>query len=212
MKILPGNEAFNIVLIGSWNPAIFSPEWTKQNLADDLEREVVLAIPIQMMAMPPRLTVDNINIYPSTQALGIDCADYDDIALDVCSRKLERLATLLPHTPVTAVGVNFRFVDSLGDNLALARLFTFDDAGKIDSVEYTLATTLIKRAYILPDSTILNFSIEAQSDQLRIEFNFHTDIKSLSEVPQLTKLARIKKYRAQAISFMDIVYDVQMDD
>ena len=209
---LPGSDAFNVVLVGSWNPAIFSPEWAKQNLADDKEKEVVLAIPMQMMAMPPRLTVDNINIYPSTQALVLDCVEYSDVVLEVCSRKLDRIAALLPHTPVTAVGLNFRFLGNLEENLPLADLFAFSDAGKIDSTKFTLTTALIKRAYTLQDSTVLNISLESQGGQLRVEFNFHSNIKNLSEITTKTNLARVQSCRSQAIEFMKTVYDVQMDN
>lgn len=211
MNNSPGSDAFNIVLVGAWNPAIFSPEWAKQNLADDSTKEVVLAIPMQIVA-PPRLTVEDVNIYPSTQALILDCAEYSDIALGSCSRKLERLAALLPHTPVTALGVNFRFMGNLDDHLAFAELFAFNDAAKIDAGAYTLTSSLIKRAYALKDSTTLNLTIESREGKLRVEFNCHSDIQNLSEVPTKTSVSQIYECRSQAIEFMKTVYDVQFDE
>lgn len=211
MKNSPGSDAFNIVLVGAWNPAIFSPEWAKQNLADDSTKEVVMAISMQMVA-PPRLTVEGINIYPSTQALMLDCSEYSDLALGSCSRKLERLAALLPHTPVTAVGVNFRFIGNLDEHLTLAELFAFNDAAKIDASAYTLTSSLIKRTYALKDSTILNLTVDIDGGVLRIEFNCHSEIRNLSELPAKTNFARIQECRRQAIEFMNIVYDVQIDD
>lgn len=210
MKSSPGTDAFNVVLVGAWNAAIFSPEWAKQNLAVNKEQEVVLAIPMQM-ALAPRLTVEGINLYPSAQALVLDCVEYSDAALQACALKVERLAALLPHTPVSAVGVNFRFVGALEDHLALADLFAFSDAAKIDAGAFTLSSSVVKRSYMLKDSSILNLTIESRGGRLGIEFNFHSDIKSLAEAPAKTTYARILDYRAQAGEFMNSVYDVQVE-
>ena len=211
MKALSGNEAFNIVTVGSWNPAIFSPEWAKQHLADDKDKEVVLAIPMQLI-MPPRLTVDDVNIYPSTQAMVLDCPEFSENAIEAASRKLSRIAELLPHTPVTAIGINFRYSGAVEDNLALAELFAFSDAGNINAEEYRLNKSIISRTYNLKDSTLLNISIEIIAEQVRFEFNFHSDVRGLSDAPAKASVSRIKDFNTKAAQFMSDVYGIHLTD
>lgn len=209
---LSSNDTFNIVVVGSWNPAIFSPEWAKNYLADDKNKEVVLAIPMQM-ASPSRLTVDEeVNFYPSTQALMIDCVVYKLDLLEVCSLKLKLIASLLQHTPVTAVGINFRFAFEVTEIPALLNLFSFDDAVKLNADKYKLMSSSLKRTFELSDSTMLNLSIESKSDIFLCEFNFHSDIKQLSEIVDKTSSDRMKTCHAQAVEFMRDVYSIDLEE
>lgn len=207
---LPSNDAFNIVTVGSWNPAIFSPEWAKNHLAEDKDKDVILAIPMQM-TLPPRLTVDEVNLYPSTQALMIDCIENGTYSPEACSRKLSLIASLLEHTPVTAVGINFKFAFDIAESPALIELFSFNDAAKLDSNKYKLISSSVKRTFAISDSSILNLSIESRSDQFLCEFNFHSDIRHLSEIIDKTSSDRIKNCRIQAVEFMSNVYDIHID-
>jgi hypothetical protein len=208
---LSSNEAFSIVTIGSWNPAIFSPEWAKNNLAVDKDKDVILAIPMQM-GLPPRLTVDEVNIYPSTMSLMIDCIEYGKQSRDACSQKLEKIASLLEHTPVTGVGINFRFAFDIAEATTLIDLFSFNDASKIDSSIYRLSSSGVKRSFLLHDSTMLNLSIESNADKFLCEFNFHSDIRQLSEVIDKTSIYQIESYHNQAVEFIDTVYDIDLND
>ena len=213
MIALPSTDAFNIVTVGSWNPAIFSPEWAKSNLAEDAEKEVILAIPMQMQTtLPLRLTVDDVNIYPSMQSVVIDCVEYSKCSFGSISRKLSKVATLLPHTPVTAMGINFRFAFDYSDSAVLTELFSFGDAARIDSVEYRLTSSVLKRTFFLKDSTLLNISIESLEEMYRLEFNFHSDIKRLSEIADKTTPDRIEKCRSHAIAFMTNVYQIDVGE
>lgn len=211
MRVPPSSsDAFNIVSVGAWNPAIFSPEWAKQHLALDQEREVVLAIPMQL-ALPPRLTVDDVNIYPGPNSLVLDCVSYSDAGADACVTKFHRLANLLPHTPVTATGINFRFWGEMAESAALADLFAFSDAAHVDAGTYELLEASIKRSYSIEDGTKLNLKITSLPEQVRIEFNFHADVHSLGEAAERVTLNQLQKYRQKAIEFLETVYDITLD-
>jgi hypothetical protein len=212
MRVPPSSsDAFNIVFVGAWNPAIFSPEWAKANLALDTEHEVVLAIPMQL-ALPPRLTVDDVNIYPGPNSLMLDCVTYNDASADACVAKFHRLAELLPHTPVTAMGINFRFWGEMAENAALAELFAFADAAHIDAGTYGLIEASIMRSYSLEDGTKLNLKINSLLEQVRIEFNFHSDVRSLGEAAERISEQKLRDFRQQAIALLDAVYKVALDD
>lgn len=207
---LSSNQAFNIITVGAWNPAIFSPEWVKNNLATDKEKDVILAIPMQM-TMPSRLTVDQVNIYPSTTSLMIDCTEYGEQSRNACSEKLGIIATLLEHTPVSGVGINFRFAFEISEVPLLTELFSFDDASKIDTSTYQPSSSEIKRSFVLQNSSVLNLKIELQTDKFLCEFNFHSDIKQLLDMKDKTSIEQINNYHQQAIGFMSSVYEIDID-
>lgn len=212
MKVAPiSNDAFNIVIVGAWNPAIFSPEWSKQNLADKQEQDVLLAIPMHIVMGTPRLTVDNTNIYPSPQSLTLDCTQYNEEGIGGCVSKLKKIAELLPHTPVSAVGVNFRFIGVPAETDRIAELFSFSDAARIDAETYKLSATQIRRTYMLSTANYLNLSIDSIADQLRIEFNFHSDVRKLADVSEKTTLERVIGLKNQANDFLATVYELELE-
>lgn len=212
MKVAPlSSEAFNLVTVGSWNPAIFSPEWAKQHLADNKEQDVVLAIPMHLPMGVPRLTVDSINICPSPQSLVMDCVQYSDENIDVCVARLHKIVSLLPHTPTSGIGINFRFVGSSAENEQIAELFAFSDAAKINAEIYNLSSSLIRRSYALSDASTMNLTIDSTGDKLRFEFNFHSDVRKLSDVAEKTNTERIHKLHDQAIKFLSDVYQLELE-
>lgn len=214
MKTPPlSTEAFNLIAIGAWNPAIFSPEWVKAHLADDKNADVILAVSMPPTAMlSPRITVDGVNIYPSNQALAMDCVVYSDAAIEVCANKIAQISGILPHTPVSALGINFRFWGELTDSAALTELFTFADAANIDANQYKSAGALIRRTFELSDSTNLNLSIDTLSQNLRIEFNFHADIQHISQVAEIASIEKIRANQESAKQFLQNVYGVELEE
>jgi len=207
------SEAFNIVILGAWNPAIFSPEWAKEYLAEDKTGEVVLAIPINSPINPPRLTLDGINIYPSIQMLAIDCENYNDKSLTACSNKLIKISQLLSHTPISALGINFRFIGTLDDSTVLGEIFTFGDAPKINTDKYGFSSSVIKLTFNLTGSdVILNLSIEMLANEIKMEFNFHTNIQKLNEIDKLVSIKQILEFKKIAVEFLKDVYSIELDE
>lgn len=214
MKIPASNEAFNLVSLGAWNPAIFSPEWAKKNIADNKDKDVVLAIPMSLpiqLLLPPRLTVDDVNIFATGQTLVFECVEFSDEGIESCLRKFSRISELLPHTPITAVGVNYRFDCLIEESVQLSDLFSFSDAPRINAQSYPLKSATIKRAYALQDDVVFNLSAEMSSDKVRMEFNYHADVSSLVTAAAKMNRETVFSYRDQAIRFMQEVYGIGMD-
>lgn len=212
MKIASNTEAFNIVVLGTWNPAVFSPEWAKENLADDKTKEVVLSIAMPPGIVPNRLTVDDVNVYVSPASLSIDYINYVAGRLDSSFNKLSLISDLLKHTPVSAVGINFRFTGNITENAELLNLFSLSDAAKINSTEFQLSETVIRRSFKLEDNTTLNLTIENKSEELRFEFNFHSEIKSLADLKAKISIEKAVSYQNQSIKFLSDVYDITLEE
>ena len=212
MKIAPDTEAFNLVVLGAWNPAVFSPEWAKENLADDKTKEVVLSIAMPAGVIPNRLTIDDVNLYVSPASLIIDYISYSASKLESSFSKLSQICDLLKHTPVSAVGINFRYVGNISENAELLNLFSFSDAAKINSSEFQLYETVIRRSFKLQDTTTLNLTIESKSDQLRFEFNYHSEIKNLAELNAKMSVEKANLYKEHSIKFLADVYEITLEE
>jgi hypothetical protein len=214
MKIpLDSSEAFNIAVVGAWNPAIFSPQWVKANIADDQNKDVFMAFAFANAGpMPPRVTVDNINIYPSNQGLSLDCATYSDEYALTCTKKIRRICELLSHTPVSGLGINFRFHAKMEESDLLTDLFTFADIAKIDAKTYSAGPSLIRRNFQLGNSEFLNLTIEHLPEHVRFEFNFHSELKSMAEIFDRVSDEKFFEKKTQALDFLNSVYELQMDE
>jgi len=60
----PIANSFSIVVLGAWNPSIFTPEWIVNNLAESEECDVQVAFPIDDPTAPRRMTFDGITLFP----------------------------------------------------------------------------------------------------------------------------------------------------
>lgn len=209
---LPVNstEIFNIVVVGTWNTSIFSPQWAKENLANDQEKEVVLAIPALFNMSPNRLTVDDVNIYPSTFTLMFDCVSFSDASIQSCVDKVKKISNLLSHTPVSGLGINFKFIVGDEESATLSNLFNFDDSVKIDSNKFIGLGAGIKRSFGYREGFILNITVDKLPQGYQIEFNFHFDAKKLNEIENCLTRCSPNKLRIEAIEFMKNVYGVEL--
>ncbi len=126
MRIKPKLENASIVLIGSFNPRIFQPAWFAHNeMIGNKEaeqpanliqfREQIVAFKVEMFELnvePNRFVITSLNDHPAEHIkdLVISC-----------------FGKCLPHTPITAIGINrsihfdtgdFEIRDSVGSRLA----------------------------------------------------------------------------------------------
>ncbi|MGN7105152.1 hypothetical protein ACTHR6_26295 [Ralstonia holmesii] len=208
------NQAFNLIAIGAWNPAIFSPQWTKSHLVADPAQEVVMAIPMAFPGgggAPPRLTLGNVNLYPSAATLILDCVQFDDESLRAVGQTFGTVCDLLPHTPITAIGANFRYTGKIADEPQLAELFLFSDSRRIDADKYRSTGALIRRSYRLEDGGILNLVEESVGTDVRVEFNFHFDVTSAAEAKLKAAPELILAKKAEAIAFLENAYEIELE-
>ena len=56
----PKAGTFNIVLLGAWNPAIFSESWVTENLAESADSAVTVAYPIDDPNAPRKIDFEGI--------------------------------------------------------------------------------------------------------------------------------------------------------
>ena len=175
-----------LVVVGGWNLSIvLNTNWLKKYLFPGEEKfQVQLALaPGPVPA--PCVTVGNLTISLPGNRLCFTLATSDEPAFDPIQEIACKLADYLPHTPVSAYGVNFVFSTPLGERSFLNQ----------DTVLYrTLAATgedIIEehsRYTLRHGPAVLNLTAKEtqapgdSSKNLELDFNFHHTIDDLSKL------------------------------
>ncbi|MBK7403092.1 MAG: hypothetical protein IPJ41_00315 [Phycisphaerales bacterium] len=105
--MIPQPEQFTTVLVGSWNPAIFTPQWIDQQLFDGAG-DIAAELGFTPRATVTRFLAHGLVLIPgnSRVAIGVHTETERWPEAKAIGAKILKL---LSHTPVTAVGINFGF-------------------------------------------------------------------------------------------------------
>lgn len=201
---------FNILTIGRWNPAVLSPQWIRSNVIDTIDTEVTLAISIDDSGAPSRLSFSNIHLFPTGRYLDARPVDAQEAAFSAVGETVSKIIGLLRHTPISAIGINFRFIEVIHPE-SLAPNFQFDDAAKIPHDKYSLLTSTIIRSFQLENDDKLNLSLIYDGQEMNVEFNFHTDSSDLATIQSKLTAENISARLEEAKSFMQASYGLTLE-
>lgn len=96
------------VIVGSWNPKIFTPLWIKTNLFGLTAQEEIQGM-VNFEEMDFGFQHDGIQLLPKSNLIEVNVEKYDDPKGAYVSLLVIRLLELLPQTPIKALGVNIRY-------------------------------------------------------------------------------------------------------
>ena len=159
----------NIVLTGSWNPAILTPPWMSEHgIIEDVQADVQLSV------QPPSVTYTSggFRWNARTDRLMVESQVATDWAR--CAEFVASVLAKLPHTPLAALGVNFIFDQRGGGALDLP-----GDASA--AVCAHLRGEILEEAHIVRvrgEGWVLNLKSVARAAQPVLDFNFHHDVSS----------------------------------
>jgi hypothetical protein len=166
----PIASGHSIVMVGGWNVRIFSPLWVTQHLTD--EQEVGLEVAVNNPALPMRLVFEGLQMEVSGTRIALKPAAADGETLRRLQRVARRILELLPHTPVSAVGVNLKYLEQRPEP-ELARLFQLGDNDALSGMGIQIASTTLRRSLLI-DGRALHFSVTFQEDDaVAFDFNYH---------------------------------------
>lgn len=203
----PNLENWTLVIVGQWNARIFSPKWAAEKILKQGEIKVELAVSSNAPII--RLHTDDLVLIPLDDRIILGAKGITDDIL----RKVEVIARttleLLPHTPVTALGINFAFNE---ENLSpdLLSLFETKDQRELSDFGFKLTKTELSRQLKLDDKTI-NLSHIYQEGILEVKLNFHHDIGSATQANGLLE-NRVIEYRDMAYSLLNNVYKLTLEE
>lgn len=175
-------ESWNIVIAGKWNRYILTPEWVGKNIFEQQELKVEFSM---SLPLPPRFTASGVRFYPSTDAVIFAPIQLNDETLSRAETMAAKLITELKHTPITAFGINFGFIDTEPD-AGLCALFDTKDKERLSEIGCDVKNNVIIRKVVF-ENKVLNLSITNDEEgSVVFEFNFHYELDGTTGVENLT--------------------------
>ena len=169
------------VAVGRFNPHIVSPQWLVKEgvISSAVTVETKIAISNRTVAF--RFTTGHLSWQVDYGRLVVSTETTSDTAAIVA-----KVVQKLPHTPLTAIGNNFRY----GCNSAdwKGRLPKLDDVGADQLVQYGEVQTVSWNASInRPDGSTVNVEVsvdptELPSPMLTVSVNYHRQVGNAEDL------------------------------
>jgi hypothetical protein len=170
-------DGSSVVIVGYWNPAILQPPWLARNVFGGNADQAPVQTEVSLVAgQPPRYMMHGIRIAPAYDKLTVVPPGLEDAQLANCEEKIRAILGALPHTPVTAFGINFIFQD---DEPSAAVLDLFADRellAEATDLAFDTRATSFARAMAM-NGYLLNFTRTLSSNNSVVyKFNFHYQV------------------------------------
>jgi len=125
----------------------------------------------------PRFSTDTLRLFIVGKSLHISAIEVDDAVYDQIQDIILKLADYLPHTPVSAFGINYIFEADKGE--MEFDFFALPDLDQFKESEYAIKQNSLKHI-IRFDDLLLNLSITDKDEIVNFSFNYHFEIDSLT--------------------------------
>jgi hypothetical protein len=197
-----------LVVLGTWNPAIFQPAWVARHLFGVPEGQSIQGWEMVTSNQPPKhvtylgqvgysITQTRLEVYSNT-GLAEAFGEAEKFAIQVIEK--------LPHTPLGAFGINQRFFEEHPDADLLEKLRTNDRVREQGTVTKEQFSTV----YELAEGAYLRLLREVSSDGVMIDFNYHHPSVSF-ETRETRIMGALGRYYAQSIKWIYQLYDLEVD-
>lgn len=205
MEILA--EGHNIVLVGGWNRNIITPQWVASSLANVDEAGFQLAI--DDPTFPFRILFDDYVLTVRADRLQLHSHIVTADRFNGAASLAHDLLELLPHTPISALGINFAWQEP-DPPPELLPLFILNDTTAIADEGRSVTETAIKRSFPWKDG-VLTFTIVLKPQgHVVADFNFHWIVTSAAGAQQYLK-DRPSEAREEARLLLCKIYHLEED-
>lgn len=169
----------SLIILGSLNPAIITPNWIAQCGLIPLEKEVKFKFPIGAVIAPIHYEYDEFKWELDYSRLKVEINDKEEL-LDL-GETISKVFEKLEYTPIKSMGHNFEF--KLEDQSIYKKItgsFNFALGQKLDGLGQV--TKLKNDIALKQDDKIINISIVNEGETPVARFNFHYDLSSHAEL------------------------------
>lgn len=202
-----------LVIVGGWNGHIFHPEWIKRYLFPSEEKEFQIEMSVVPNLNPqfafPRISSTEVRMLLQVDRLNITPVKEEDEGFYRVEEVALQLADCLPHTPVTAYGVNFVFLDDTVDEDILDFIRP-NDLAKIKHFGAALVGEEYTHRLKLKGHT-LNLTIGIEEKKVSFKLNFHFQIRDLVAFKEGIFKTSILELKQEAIKFISEVYSLEVE-
>lgn len=203
--MVPNLSDWTVVMVGQWNPAIFTPDWVAHNLLHVENVEAQLAV--GPLTTNVRYQTETLLVIPQQDRLIIGGRNTEEATLLEMERCSKAVLELLGHTPIRALGINFGFIES-DPPIEILRTFDLADAGVLADAGYQVRATDITRSIEI-GSTILKLKISLSDEgTVRFHFNFTSQVANSQQAAELLR-GRVLDFRNRALDILSAVFNLQ---
>ena len=202
-----------LVIVGGWNRHIFTQDWIKRYLfpgeQDEFTIDMMVAQGFNAQFVSPRILSKEVEILFQENRLNFNPIENKNENFNRIQELALKLADYLPHTPVTAYGVNFLFSENQvsGDLINLIRP---RDLEKIEKFGGSLTSEQYTR-HLMLNGRNLNATIRLEGEKVTFDLNFHFNISDLVGFKAGISEISILELKQEAIQFITEIYNLELE-
>ena len=202
-----------LVIVGGWNRHIFTQDWIKRYLfpgeQEEFTIDMLVAQGFNAQFVSPRILSKEVEILFQENRLNFNPVENKNENFDRIQELALQLADYLPHTPVTAYGVNLLFTENevSGDLINLIRP---KDLERIEQFGGSLTSEQYTRRLVL-NGRIFNITIKLEGEKVIFDLNFHFNIRNLVEFKAGISETSILELKQEAIQFITGIYSLELE-
>lgn len=196
-----------VVVAGSWNQAIFTPERVSEKLLR-LGEIPGLQVSFSTSGLTTRFVVDAVVVSVTNAFLHILPRRGDAATQKLLEAIADRSLEWLPETPITGFGINFGF-DVAEANEPIDSLFR-GPCDEVSAIAATVDSINITRSVRVDDHT-LNISLSRSAESIKLDMNHHFDARSATDARAKLRGA-IARCRDMSIDIARKLYGLTSED
>lgn len=195
------SEFSPIVIVGLWNKGIFNPDWIGKYLLP--KQKLNIEFPINIDGSP-RISNEDLRIFVLGNKLNFTLIKPEDKNLENIEELALKVADYLPHTPVSAFGINFLFTADI--STGIKKMLHQKDSDILRDMGADIQNEQVRHCFKFKNH-LINLNIIQEKNTVKFDFNYHFDIKNLIEFKEKLNDNRILELKNDAISIIDEVYN-----
>ena len=180
-------DKLSIVLVGSFNPAILTPQWIARNALGVEAGEniqVQMIAPVVGFGAMPQYSFNGITYTPSFQNVTFLLANLDVQGREHVATTIAAILEQLPHTPVVGLGFNFGFTVTTPTETLLNLL---SPSGEL-AESFPDGATTVGRNWgntLEWGNSIVSVQSQLDNEVVSVDVNFHHNVTSANEAREL---------------------------
>ncbi len=178
----------NLVIKGSWNLGILTPEWFIKEFYPDYSQEKI-PVELALGTNNIRFTIEDILIQPAQDRLNLFAKKEENSVYESISNLADKVFNKLPYTPIKAVGHNCEIKLSKNDTFKDLEGWNLDqiqDLYKNKTDSSAVNSVQIKHSIEYTDH-LLNLTYSIGRSENFLGFNFHYDINLSTNIENTIK-------------------------
>ena len=197
-----------LVIVGDWNRAIFTPNWVSKYIFEP-DTDIHIEIPTSNITNSSfKYNALGISFNISERRLQFFVSEQKNELFQLVGEKALTICRLLPHTPVSAFGINHIFKCS-SEELDFS---TFDMADESKFIDYTIKSVRHQRRIQVDTNCILTLDYgKVGSNDIDFNFNYNFDINSLDDFLSLFDPNNIVEKKIYSEELLIRLYNLSME-